>query len=250
MSHVNSSAPSIGIGPPLTGGMLIHCGPAPREALVVLTSPDPEGYLRAAPVVAAAPPGASPGAALEPADFIEGGVSGWLRLDRVSWRRIESAQPAGMLKPTALARLYRALCKQEARDYADVAFRPTPFVPGKTIIPPSGKVIGSRELELLVESSLDGWLTTGRFNDAFERSLGRFLGRRHVRTTNSGSSANLLAMSALTSPLLGERALRPGDEVITVAAGFPTTVNPSPAERTWSPCSSTCRCPPTTSIPG
>ncbi len=227
MSHVNSSAPAIGISPPLTGGMLIHCGPAPREAWVVLTSPDCEGYLRAAPLVAAAPPGPSSGVALEPADFIEGGVSGWLRLDRVSWRRIEGAQPAGMLKPAALARLHRALCKQEAREYAEVAFRPVPFVPGKTVIPPSGKVIGSRELELLVDSSLDGWLTTGRFNDAFERRLGRFLGRRYVRTTNSGSSANLLAMSALTSPLLGERALRPGDEVITVAAGFPTTVNPA-----------------------
>jgi len=111
-------------------------------------------------------------------------------------------------------------------EYAASAFAPTPFVPGATVIPPSGKVIGGPELRNMVEASLDGWLTTGRFNDAFERRLASFLGVKHVLTTNSGSSANLLAFTALTSPSLGERALRPGDEVITVAAGFPTTVNP------------------------
>ena len=140
---------------------------------------------------------------------------------------MESAELLGTLKPAALARVHRSLCTHEARSYADVAHVPAPFVPGRSVVPPSGKVIGARELELLVDSSLDGWLTTGRFNDAFERKLGQFLGRRHVRTTNSGSSANLLAMTALTSHLLGDRALKPGDEVITVAAGFPTTVNPS-----------------------
>lgn len=88
-------------------------------------------------------------------------------------------------------------------------------------------MIGARELELMVEASLDGWLTTGRFNTAFEERLGAFLGVPHVLTTTSGSSANLLGLSALTSPRLGERALKAGDEVITVAAGFPTTVNPS-----------------------
>jgi len=79
----------------------------------------------------------------------------------------------------------------------------------------------------MTEAALDGWLTTGRFNEAFEQQLAKFLGVNHVLTTNSGSSANLLALAALTSPKLGDRALRPGDEVITVAAGFPTTVNPS-----------------------
>jgi len=111
-------------------------------------------------------------------------------------------------------------------EYAEIAFAPAPFVPGTTTIPPSGKVIGAPELRNMVEASLDGWLTTGRFNEAFERRLGEFLGVKHVLTTNSGSSANLLAFSALTSPILGDRALRPGDEVIAVAAGFPTTVNP------------------------
>jgi len=101
------------------------------------------------------------------------------------------------------------------------------FTPGVSTVPPSGKVIGAREMQLMTEAALDGWLTTGHFNDDFEQVLGKFLGVRHVLTINSGSSANLLALAALTSPKLGERALRPGDEVITVAAGFPTTVNPS-----------------------
>ena len=111
-------------------------------------------------------------------------------------------------------------------EYAQLAFAPKAFAPGSTVIPPSGKVIGAAELQHMVEASLDGWLTTGRFNEAFERRLADYLGVRHVLTTNSGSSANLLAFSALTSPRLGERAIRPGDEVIAVAAGFPTTVNP------------------------
>lgn len=110
--------------------------------------------------------------------------------------------------------------------YADLAFEKKPFKAGASIVPPSGKLIGVKELQHMVDASLDGWLTTGRFNDEFEKRLGQFLGVKHVLTTNSGSSANLLAFSALTSPLLGERALKPGDEVISVAAGFPTTVNP------------------------
>ncbi|CNE67043.1 lipopolysaccharide biosynthesis protein RfbH [Yersinia nurmii] len=111
--------------------------------------------------------------------------------------------------------------------YAETAMAPKPFEAGKSVVPPSGKVIGAKELQLMVEASLDGWLTTGRFNDAFEKKLGEYLGVPHVLTTTSGSSANLLALTALTSPKLGARALKPGDEVITVAAGFPTTVNPT-----------------------
>jgi len=104
-------------------------------------------------------------------------------------------------------------------EYAALAFAPPPFIPGTSVIPPSAKVIGGPELHNMVEASLDGWLTTGRFNEAFERRLAAFLGVKHVLTTNSGSSANLLAFSALTSPSLGDRAIRPGDEVIAVAAG-------------------------------
>jgi CDP-6-deoxy-D-xylo-4-hexulose-3-dehydrase len=113
-----------------------------------------------------------------------------------------------------------------SRQYADLFISPKNFEPGTSTIPPSGKVIGAGELENMVEAVLDGWLTTGRFNEAFENRLAQYLGVKHVLTTNSGSSANLLAFSALTSEKLGERAIKPGDEIITVAAGFPTTVNP------------------------
>lgn len=110
--------------------------------------------------------------------------------------------------------------------YADNKYKKTDFIPNQTVVPPSGKVIDADELTMMVEASLDGWLTTGRFNEQFETKLKKFLGVRSLLTTNSGSSANLLAFSALTSPLLGEKAVKPGDEVITVAAGFPTTINP------------------------
>jgi CDP-6-deoxy-D-xylo-4-hexulose-3-dehydrase len=111
--------------------------------------------------------------------------------------------------------------------YAALEYAPKDFIGGESVVPPSGKVLGAKELQMMVDASLDGWLTTGRFNDAFEKCLGEYLGVEHVLTTTSGSSANLLAMTALTSPKLGERQLKPGDEVITVAAGFPTTVNPT-----------------------
>jgi CDP-6-deoxy-D-xylo-4-hexulose-3-dehydrase len=110
--------------------------------------------------------------------------------------------------------------------YAELAHAPAPFVPGLSPVPVSGKVIGCKELQLMVDASLDGWLTTGRFNTLFEQRLAAFLGVNHAITVNSGSSANLVAFSALTSTRLGARAIKPGDEVIGVAAGFPTTVNP------------------------
>lgn len=112
------------------------------------------------------------------------------------------------------------------RRYATTALQTPEFRPGQSAIPATGKLIGPEEIQLMVDAALDGWLTTGRFNDAFEKELAAFLGVRHVMTVNSGSSANLLAFMALTSPRLGERAILPGDEVIGVAAAFPTTVNP------------------------
>lgn len=120
----------------------------------------------------------------------------------------------------------RAQIAELVDQYAAIALAPGPFEPGKSAVPPSGKVLGAEELKLMVEASLDGWLTTGRFNDEFEKRLAQFLGVSHAITVNSGSSANLVAFSALTSPKLGDRAIKPGDEVIGVAAGFPTTVNP------------------------
>ena len=112
------------------------------------------------------------------------------------------------------------------QQYADIAYAPKAFVPGQTVVPVSGKVIGAKELQFMVEASLDGWLTTGRFNALFEERMAKFLGVSYFLTVNSGSSANLVAFSALTSSRLGVRAIKPGDEVIGVAAGFPTTVNP------------------------
>ena len=100
------------------------------------------------------------------------------------------------------------------------------FIPGETLIPPSGKLIGEEEVKYMVEASLDGWLTTGRFNQYFQEKLSEFLNVKHLITVNSGSSANLVAFSSLTSHMHKERAIKPGDEIISVAAGFPTTVNP------------------------
>jgi CDP-6-deoxy-D-xylo-4-hexulose-3-dehydrase len=110
--------------------------------------------------------------------------------------------------------------------YAELAHGAKPFVAGTSAVPPSGKVLGAQEMRLLVDSCLDFWLTTGRFNAEFELKLAKATGTRRTLTTNSGSSANLLAMTALTSHVLGDKALKPGDEVITCATGFPTTVNP------------------------
>ncbi len=110
--------------------------------------------------------------------------------------------------------------------YSALHFAEKQFHAGASVIPPSGKVLGASELKNMVEASLDGWLTTGRFNEAFEKRFAEFVGVPYALTTTSGSSANLLAFTALTSHKLGDRALKPGDEVITVAAGFPTTVNP------------------------
>lgn len=120
----------------------------------------------------------------------------------------------------------RAQILEKVEEYTALAHAQENFEPGISSVPVSGRVYGAEELRSLVDASLDFWLTTGRFNDAFEKKLGEFLGVRNVLTVNSGSSANLLAVSALTSPLLGERALKAGDEVITAAASFPTTVNP------------------------
>ena len=112
------------------------------------------------------------------------------------------------------------------KEYAENALAPQGFDPGNTAIPPSGKQLGAEELHFMVEAALDGWLTTGRFNDAFEDKLAEFIGVKNLITVNSGSSANLVAFNTLTSSKLGDRAIQKGDEVISVAAGFPTTVNP------------------------
>ncbi len=119
----------------------------------------------------------------------------------------------------------RAEALDAARRYAEASFETQPFVPGETPVPVAGRVIGAPELAALVDASLDGWLTEGRFADRFRTEFGRTVGREHVALTGSGSQATLLAVAAALSHL-HERPLRPGDEVITPAIGFPTTVNP------------------------
>ncbi|HSU61439.1 MAG TPA: lipopolysaccharide biosynthesis protein RfbH [Bryobacteraceae bacterium] len=111
-------------------------------------------------------------------------------------------------------------------EYHEVAFAQQPFIPGETPVPVSGRVFDAEDMRYLVDSSLDFWLTTGRFAAQFEKQFARWFGIRTATLVNSGSSADLLAVTSLTSPKLGDRRLAPGDEVITVAAGFPTTVNP------------------------
>ncbi len=127
---------------------------------------------------------------------------------------------------TGNSRELRDRILQLTEKYFEEAFRAQPFFPGQSAVPVAGKVLDAADLRNLIDASLDCWLTTGRFAAQFERQLARYLDIRGVSLVNSGSSANLLAFSALTSPRLGDRALRTGDEVITVAAGFPTTVNP------------------------
>lgn len=128
-------------------------------------------------------------------------------------------------KAAGQAALRREILKLVAR-YAALRHTPEKFVPGVSPVPVSGRVFGAEDVQTLTDSALDFWLTTGRFNAEFETKLGKFLGDSKVITVNSGSSANLLAVAALTAQELGDRALRPGDEIIGTAACFPTTVNP------------------------
>jgi len=120
----------------------------------------------------------------------------------------------------------RAAIRQLTAECHKEAFPEKAFLPGESAVPVSGRVFDDKDMFSLIESGLDFWLTAGRFADMFEFKFAKFLGVRDARLVNSGSSANLVAVSALTSPTLGDRQLKPGDEVITVAAGFPTTLNP------------------------
>ncbi len=151
-----------------------------------------------------------------------------VQVRRTFWAAAGQFEDAGRVERTLADRVLRAQARSVVRSYHSFAHDVSSgsFVRGSSPVPVSGRVFGPEEMENLVDASLDFWLTTGRFNEAFERRLAEYLGVRHVLTTNSGSSANLLAVSALTSPKLGDRRLQPGDEVITVAAGFPTTSNP------------------------
>ena len=126
-------------------------------------------------------------------------------------------------------KLLRQCVRSAVADYFTACHAPrrdAPFIPGETFVPVSGKVYDGEDMATIMEAVLDFWLTTGRFAYAFEKSFSEFLGVRNTLLCNSGSSANLLALACLTSPKLKDRRLQPGDEVIALASGFPTTVNP------------------------
>jgi len=149
--------------------------------------------------------------------------------DTVPWQVFEPERGEG--GPHNAEAIRRQILQLVGEYQRSVAAAREPFRPGISPVPCAGRVYDAAEMANLVESALDFWLTAGRFAAEFERRFAAFFGVRHAMLVNSGSSANLLALSALTSPKLGARRLRPGDEVITVAAGFPTTVNPSVQNR-------------------
>jgi CDP-6-deoxy-D-xylo-4-hexulose-3-dehydrase len=150
---------------------------------------------------------------------------------KVEWRESTRAPSPKALTMRASdfqdpAALREAILELVGR-YHEIAHAQKPFAPGVSPVPVSGRVYDASDMKSLVDSALDFWLTTGRFNDEFETKLAARVGARHALTVNSGSSANLVAFSALTSPRQKGRQLKPGDEVITCATGFPTTVNPA-----------------------
>ena len=165
---------------------------------------------------------------LSAADLIDGTLKhkSVIRVNKVITVQSKICRKVASLNKTKLDEVLRKVTAFSVENFSVNKFNTPDFVPGTHVVPPSGKVLGVEELKAMVEASLDGWLTTGRFNAEFEEKLAAFIGVRHLITVNSGSSANLVAFSTLTSPKLGDRAIKPGDEVIGVAAGFPTTVNP------------------------
>lgn len=149
-----------------------------------------------------------------------------VRVDKIITVHAEICRKVATINAKKLDEVLRKITLYNVENYSAQKYTATIFIPGKSVVPPSGKVLGSSELKNMVEASLDGWLTTGRFNEQFEKKLADFIGIKHLITVNSGSSANLVAFNTLTSSKLGDRAIKKGDEVIGVAAGFPTTVNP------------------------
>lgn len=200
----------------------------PEAQLLTVVAVSASGRCTLVPLVAA---GAGEDGGVQPIVAVESpGVGSRhlvARLDHIESRNSGEFDKVGSIDAGSLDRVLRAITVGFAGIHAERFHeRRDPFHPGHTPIPPSGKVVGRREVEHMVEASMDAWLTTGRFNEAFQQRLAEYLGVPYVLTVNSGSSANLVAFAALTSPKLGNRAVRSGDEVITVAAGFPTTVNP------------------------
>jgi len=199
-----------------------------RPALA-LDNPDANGDVRFMFITATPVESSKQGFQLKKDDFDEEPLpfDSYIRLEKSLLLHQSIVQKKlAKLTEKAMAKLLRQYIKAEIPKFVRLNKKNSLFIPGQSSVPVSGKVLGEADLEYLVDASLDGWLTTGRFNEEFEQKLADFLNVKHVLTTNSGSSANLLAIAALSSETLGSRALKKGDEVVTVAAGFPTTVNP------------------------
>ncbi|MBI5919132.1 MAG: lipopolysaccharide biosynthesis protein RfbH [Nitrosomonadales bacterium] len=199
-----------------------------KRPVLALSGKDENDDVRIA-FITTTPVSDAQGFALEVTDFAGEPLKhqSHVRVDKtfnLHFSRIE--KPVAQLSERGFERVLRRLVMLDIPSFAALKCRERGFQAGTSVVPPSGKVLGAPELQGMVEASLDGWLTTGRFNAAFEKRFAEFVGVPYALTTTSGSSANLLAFTALTSHKLGARALKPGDEVITVAAGFPTTVNP------------------------
>lgn len=202
-------------------GAIIKCDFLPSSLGVILKS-GPGGCLAAA-LYSEEKPGCI---AVETAKNTQG-LPGNFFCDLFETRRLATIPaPLGCLERTSVDKLLRALGKTAASAYHDFAYAPKSFEPGTSPVPVSGKAWGPEEMESLIDANFDFWLTTGRFNDEFESKLKNYVGARFGLTVNSGSSANLVALAALTSSKLKDRRLKPGDEVLTVAACFPTTVTP------------------------
>jgi len=201
-----------------------------RRPALALSEKDESGDVRFAFITAREPTGSSSAYGFELGnDHFDGQslpYTSFLRLDKTALLESELAvKQIAMLNLETVQLILRRVVQREVVHFVS-SKESTVFVSGETPVPPSGKVIGEGETINMVDAALDGWLTTGRFNEQFEEKLAAYVGTKYALTTSSGSSANLLALSALTSPKLGERQIQLGDEVITVAAGFPTTINP------------------------
>jgi CDP-4-dehydro-6-deoxyglucose reductase, E1 len=214
------------------GGQKIFKG---RPALAI-AAPDQQGDLTLLKVTGQPYPGA---VRIEQSDLRAGKLKkpSYVRVDRALTTNVATLTDWGaQLHDSKVAEIFKALAVQNAASFSRLkhqANRPgygddvqVPFTAGETVVPYAGRVFTEEEVEAAVSSTLDFWLTLGPEGEAFEQELASFLGIKRSLLVNSGSSANLVAFSALTSPKLGERQLLPGDEVITVAAGFPTTVAP------------------------
>ncbi len=190
---------------------------------VALETPGPDGRLEFA-LLSASLTTADCAVLIDPASAFDGWKSAPAQIYRLPAASVRAA--AGSAPVSFLGDLFRLRASHAARGHYRFAHQKAEFVPGQSNLPYAGRVYDDREMVNLTDSALDFWLTGGRWSDQFERGLGKFVGARKVLLANSGSSANLIALSTLTSPKLGDRRLLPGDEVISVAAGFPATITP------------------------